>query len=120
MYYLLHIPEILNFVGTLVILWGSVLALLQFVKNEFQQRPLSSASLTSKNQLRQDLGVYILLGLEFMIAADIIHTIFKPDNQTLIILGAIVVIRTFIAYFLNQELKHGASIVVHENDDTKK
>lgn len=104
-----YIPEILNIIGMLIIMWGSVLAFIQFIINEFRQHPLSTSSMTNKNQLRQDLSVYILLGLEFMIASDITQTMLKPDRQTLIILGSIVVIRTFISYFLNQELKHEVS-----------
>lgn len=99
------IPEILNYIGTFIIIWGGFLAFIQFFITEFSERPLSIISLTKKNQLRQDLGVYILLGLEFMIASDIIYTIFKPDERRILGLAAIVVIRTFISYFLNLELK---------------
>jgi len=34
-----------------------------------------------------------LLGLEFLIAADIIDTLMKPSTQDLVVLGAIVAIR---------------------------
>jgi uncharacterized membrane protein len=57
-----------------------------------------------RKQLRQVLGYYLLLGLEFLIAADIIDTLMKPSTQDLIILGAIVAIRTVISYSLNCEL----------------
>jgi uncharacterized membrane protein len=43
--------------------------------------------------------------LEFLIAADIIDTLMKPSVQDLIVLGAIVLIRTVISYSLNAELK---------------
>jgi uncharacterized membrane protein len=52
------------------------------------------------------LGYYLLLGLEFLIAADIIDTLMKPATQDLIVLGAIVAIRTVISYSLNSELAH--------------
>ena len=51
------------------------------------------------------LGYYLLLGLEFLIAADIIDTLMKPSLQDLIVLGAIVLIRAVISYSLNGELK---------------
>ncbi len=60
----------------------------------------------SHNAIRYRLGVYLLLGLEFLVAADIIETIFKPTLEQLAILGGIVIIRTFLNYFLNQELVH--------------
>jgi len=46
-----------------------------------------------------------LLGLEILIAADIIDTLMKPSVQDLIVLGAIVLIRTVISFSLNAELK---------------
>jgi len=58
-----------------------------------------------REMLRHQFGSYLLLGLEFLIAADIIHTIVTPDMQGLIVLGAIVIIRTITGYFLNKELK---------------
>src|SRR5437867_12893127 len=59
-----------------------------------------------RRKLRQVLGYYLLLGLEFLIAADIIDTLMKPTTQDLIVLGAIVAIRTVISYSLNSELSH--------------
>ena len=58
-----------------------------------------------RKRLRHVLGYYLLLGLEFLIAADIIDTLMKPSVQDLIVLGAIVLIRTVISYSLNAELK---------------
>ena len=55
---------------------------------------------------RQVLGYYLLLDLEFIIAAEIIDTLMKPTSQDLIIPGAIVAIRTVIRYALNAELSH--------------
>jgi uncharacterized membrane protein len=51
------------------------------------------------------LGYYLLLGLEFLIAADVIDTLMKPTPQDLLVLGGIIVIRTIISYSLNTELK---------------
>jgi uncharacterized membrane protein len=55
--------------------------------------------------LRQRLGQGILLGLEFLIAADIIHTVAVDFTfQTVGVLGVIVVIRTFLSFMLEVEL----------------
>ena len=59
----------------------------------------------SHDSIRYRLGVYILLGLEFLVAADILETVFKPTLEQLTILGGIVVIRTGLNYFLNKELE---------------
>jgi uncharacterized membrane protein len=61
--------------------------------------------LKEANKIRAILGTYILFGLEFMIAADIIHTFIKPTQEDLIVLGTIVAIRTVISYFLGREVE---------------
>jgi len=54
--------------------------------------------------VRHHLGSYILLGLEFLVAADIIKTVMDPTLKEVAILGAIVAIRTVLNFFLNKEL----------------
>ena len=56
-------------------------------------------------QIRQRLGRGILLGLEFLIAADIIHTVaVELTFRTVGVLAIIVVIRTFLSFALEVEL----------------
>jgi uncharacterized membrane protein len=85
------------------VLW----VILEFLYVEYKVliQKQSPKSLKNKHHMRQHLGSYLLLGLEFMIAADVIHTVLDPTMDSLIILGAIVAIRTVISYFLNLELK---------------
>ena len=54
---------------------------------------------------RYHIGYHLLLGLEFLIAADIVRTIVSPTLEELGILGAIVVIRIVIGYFLGKEIE---------------
>lgn len=57
-------------------------------------------------QLRQDVGRGILLGLEVLIAADIIRTVaVAPTLDSVIVLGLIVLIRTFLSMTLQMELE---------------
>jgi uncharacterized membrane protein len=57
-------------------------------------------------RFRQDLGRGILLGLEFLVAADIIRTVaVEPTLQGVLILGLIVLIRTFLSMALQVELE---------------
>jgi len=102
----LHIASVLvGVLGVAVLLWGIVLAGATLVRLELcrfkgqDPKPHQSA-------LRKLLGFYLLLGLEFLIAADIIETIVKPDLNSLLVLGLIVVIRTVISFTLNWELRH--------------
>ncbi len=92
-------------IGIGIIVWGTLIALVEFLRLEYTR--FKGVNVIVKAEiLRYHLGTYLLLGLEFLVAADIIHTITKPDFEELIILGSIVVIRTIISYFLNREIKH--------------
>lgn len=51
-------------------------------------------------------GVWLLLGLEFELAADIIRSVISPTWKDIGELGAIAVIRTFLNYFLEKDLEH--------------
>jgi uncharacterized membrane protein len=51
-------------------------------------------------------GMWLLLGLEFELAADIIGSVFSPSWQDVGKLGAIAVIRTFLNYFLETDLEN--------------
>ena len=54
---------------------------------------------------RQRLGRGILLGLEFLVAADIIHTVaVELTFATVGVLAVIVLIRTFLSFTLDLEL----------------
>jgi len=55
---------------------------------------------------RADLGRGILLGLEFLVAADIIGTVaVTPSFESLGVLAAIVLIRTFLSFSLEVEIE---------------
>ena len=104
MNYLHHASFTISLLGVLVIVLGVLTGLARFLRSEIlamQGKNVASV----RQQLRNALGYYLLLGLEFLIAADIIDTLMKPSVQDLTVLGAIVVIRTIISYSLNAELK---------------
>lgn len=94
----------IGIIGILIIVWGILMIIIEFVHLEYTKLS-TKKSKQDKNQIRRHLGSYILLGLEFMVAGDIIHTILKPDQQALIVLGSIVAIRTVISYFLHLEMR---------------
>ena len=57
-------------------------------------------------QLKAQLGRALLLGLEFLVAADIIRTVaLEPNLQNVVILGLLVVIRTFLSWSLVVEIE---------------
>jgi len=93
---------IINLIGSAVIVWGIILVIKDFVLTLLSEEP------QSKRLMRQKLGSYLILGLEFFIAADIIRTIIRPDWNEIGMLAAIIGIRTVLSYFLGMELREKA------------
>ena len=55
---------------------------------------------------RTNLGRAILIGLEFLVAADIVHTVaIEPTLDSLAVLAGIVLIRTFLSFSIELELE---------------
>ena len=99
-----YIAWAIGLIGILVIVYGSLVSSIKFLRIE-KKRMNGFISLKDTDILRLTLGTYLLLGLEFLIAADIIRTILKPSLEEVAILGAIVAIRTVINYFLDIEIE---------------
>ena len=90
-------------IGVAVLSWGVVLSAIRMLAIEL--RGLRGADVRlERSELRQSLGYYLGLGLEFLIASDIVESILKPSLEELTHLGVIVVIRTVISFSLNWEL----------------
>jgi uncharacterized membrane protein len=94
-----------DIVGCLILLWGFVRCLYQFLKREYQQRHATESLFRSLRTIRFELASYLLLGLEFMIVGDIIHTILEPSFEDLAVVTVIVGLRTMISFFLGKELE---------------
>ncbi len=50
------------------------------------------------------MGRFLIVGLEFQLAGDIIGTAVAPSWEQIAQLAAIALIRTFLNYFLNREI----------------
>lgn len=104
MNYLHHTSFGIGVLGVLVICFGVLCGLARFIHLELQAARGANVA-EDRKSLRHLLGYYLLLGLEFLIAADIVDTLMKPSAQDLLVLGVIIVIRTVISHSLNAELK---------------
>ena len=88
--------------GIVVLVAGGGAALVAFVARVARRRAFGA----SYDALRADLGRAILLGLEFLVAADIIGTIaVEPTFRSLGVLALIVAIRTFLSFSLEVEIE---------------
>src|SRR5262245_24079126 len=88
---------VIDGLGVLAIVIGIALATIRFA---------SRRQSDSFRQYRQDLGRGILLGLEFLVAADIVRTVaVAPTLQGVLVLGLIVLVRTFLSIGLQVEVE---------------
>ena len=85
----------------LIILLGVIKTLAHYLKYPITLEFKSEMFL----DLRKQLGSYLSLSLEFLIGADVLKTAISPTWNEIGMLGSIVLIRTFLNYFLTMELK---------------
>lgn len=95
---LLFIQHSISFCGVLIILFGVIVALFQYISCGIGRSKMDI------NQIRLSLGRVLTLGLEFIIAADLIGTTTAPDYYSVGIAASIVLIRTLLSYTLNREI----------------
>ena len=94
------IGRFVEIVGVGIILAGAAAATLRFFAG------LKSSGFDGAYRgYRRNLGRAILLGLEFLVAGDIINTVaVDPTFRTVGVLGLIVLIRTFLSFSLEVEI----------------
>ena len=102
----------IDLIGVSLILFGFFVALLRLLAGLRNGIGLMSPDLGNLSAARTILGTYILTGLEFMIASDIIHTVITREFSDLIFVGLLVLIRTAISFFLGREIHE----IQHENE----
>ena len=67
----------------------------------------SKKHVDATEEIRLKLGRVLTLGLEFTVASDILRTAVAPTRQDILNLGAIVLLRTLLNYFLEREIRQG-------------
>lgn len=98
------LATLISVISLLIVTYGALIAIISFFGNEFK-RFKGQYSITNIRKLRATFGTYLLLGLEFLIASDILKTVLEPTLNELAILGGVVVLRTVLSIFLNKEIK---------------
>ena len=89
-------------VGVAILIAGGVFAL---ARSAFESVRAGSDHALTYRRLRSFLGHSILLGLEVLVAADLIRTVaIDPSLKNVGVLGIIVVIRTFLSFSLDIEI----------------
>lgn len=87
--------------AVLVIGYGALEAICHLVGNTLAKR----VQHRDRKDVWRRFGVWLLLGLEFALAADILRTIISPTWNDIGQLAAIAAIRTFLNYFLEKDVE---------------
>ena len=88
--------------GIIVIILGAIRTFAKVILIEIS-RDTERKTTKERQKLRRQLSSYLLLGLELLIAGDVIRTIIRPNLEEIAILGSIVAVRVVISFFLNRE-----------------
>jgi len=104
----MDLHQLITFTGTAIEILGISIILIGVLVCTFRfiyklgRQPFNSIYISTRNSLGQTL----LLGLEVLVAADIVRSITgTPNLESILILGLIVLIRTFLSMALNIELE---------------
>ena len=96
------ISKVIDGAGVVIVVVGLLLATGAFAlaQRDRDQRP------PAYRVYRQQVGKAILLGLEFLVAADIIRTVaVAPSFRGVGVLAVVVAVRTFLSFTLDVELE---------------
>jgi len=97
-----HVAQAFEVIGAVVLLAGLFLA----VGLAVRVLRRSGDGQRAYKVLRQSFGGVILLGLEILVAADLVRTVaVEPTLDNVVILGVIVLIRTVLSFSLEIEIE---------------
>lgn len=86
----------LEFIGVLIIVVGSVKALILMIRRLIRHRSIN---------IVVELGKTLALALEFKMGAEIIKTVIVHDLTELAVLGIVILIRALLAFLIHWEIK---------------
>jgi uncharacterized membrane protein len=91
--------------GVTVIILGALVAVIPFIAAVVRRPTTSWTETGAYRALRRDLGAALLLGLEFLVVADIILSVTIESTLTgVATLGLLVLVRTFLGWSLDVEI----------------
>jgi uncharacterized membrane protein len=97
-----HTAQVFEVIGAVVLLLGLFVSAGLGVRVFRRERNGGEAY----RVLRQSFGGVILLGLEILVAADLVRTVaVQPTLASVTVLGAIVLIRTILSFSLETEIE---------------
>ncbi|MEE4205926.1 MAG: DUF1622 domain-containing protein [Erythrobacter sp.] len=99
------VARVFEIAGIGAVLLGALIAVGHLVRNALRGGTGEDEEDDAVAIFRRMLGRAILTGLELLVAADIILTVaVDPTLESVLVLGAIVLIRTFLSFSLEVEI----------------
>ncbi|MBI2444969.1 DUF1622 domain-containing protein [Candidatus Micrarchaeota archaeon] len=98
-----NIGGVVDVFGIIVILAAAIEAAWKLVRLEM--RLDKSARLPQIDEIKEAFVYRMIFGLDFLIAGDILKSVFAPTMDKLILIGGIVVVRGILSFSLINELK---------------
>ncbi len=103
------IAETIDLIGIVILVIGFIKFLIKYLRLEAKSK-LTQTPISGLQVIRCDIGIYVLLALDFLIASDIVNTMTDISQSELIAFAVLVVLRTGIGYFLGKEIQE-----IHES-----
>ena len=91
-----YIISILEIMGIIIVIWSGIKAFWQFIRNTFFKK---------NYDLQYQFATGLATALEFKMAAEILKTVLVRDNNELIMLGAVIVLRALVTILLRFETR---------------
>lgn len=99
-FYIGYVARGIEILGILILSLGTLIALVRFLLTN------QKTGIPSYKNVRHELGKTILLGLEVLIAGDIISSVVADQTmEKVLILGLIILIRTFLSLSIEVEIE---------------
>lgn len=96
------VSEAIDYAGVAIIGFGALVGVLLFIR-DYLDREIQNV--TAYGNLRTFLGRALLLGLEFLVAGDIIKTVaIEPTLDSVVVLAIIVLVRTILSISIDVEI----------------
>jgi uncharacterized membrane protein len=105
-----YLRMVVEAIGAAIVGFGAIATAVRYVLS------LVGIRKDTNTEIRLYLGRFLALGLEFQIGADILSTAVATTFDAVLLLGAIVVIRTVLNYFLSKEIEREGREVMPERE----
>lgn len=100
-----YIALIVESIAVGIVAFGAVDAFVRLIQPVFDWPP----HVGWRKAIWVEFGMWLLLGLQFALAADIVRSVIAPTWEDLGFLAAIAAIRTFLNHFLEKDIEDARS-----------